>query len=276
MAQPGGQAGRSEPPLKSPRKPRSKRRRSWAFVIVCGVLALLVVGVVALDNAVRGYASDRIAGEIRSSLSLPANAPVDVSVGGTSVLWQLLVGKFDRIDVGVARLALGSLKGSAELTATGVPLERGAAVDRTAIVFMTDQTALSALFATTPGLTGGTVEVSQNTITFDTEVSLFDFALPVGISFTPSVEKGQLELTPTSISLNKQSFTAEQLKASAFGALADSLFVKHTVCVASILPKGFVLDRVTVSGSTVALAVSAEKVVLDSKLMASRGTCPAA
>lgn len=110
MAQPGRQAGRSEPPRKPLRKPRSKRRRSWALVIVCGVLALLVVGVVVLDNAARGYASERIAGEIRSSLSLPASAPVDVSVGGTSVLWQLLTGKLDRIDVGVARLALGSLK----------------------------------------------------------------------------------------------------------------------------------------------------------------------
>jgi hypothetical protein len=269
-AQPGSPASSKQSAV----KPRAKRRRSWAFVIVCGVLALLVVGVVVLDNVARGYASDRIATKVRSSLSLPASAPVDVSVGGTSVLWQLLSGKLDRIDVGVAQLALGTLKGSAELTATGVPIEAGKPIDRTAIVFLTDQEALSSLFASTPGLTAGTVKVSQNTIKFSTEVTLFGFTLPVGISFTPSVSKGQLGLTPTSITLNKQSFTAKQLEASAFGGLTDSLFVKHTVCVASILPKGFVLDRVTVSGTKIALAVSAEKVVLDSKLMASRGTCP--
>jgi uncharacterized protein YpmS len=254
---------------------QKKRRRSWAFVIVCGVLALLVVGVVVLDNVVRGYASDQIASKVRSSLSLPATTPVTVSVGGTSVLLQLLSGKLDHIDVGIAHLALGALKGSAELTADGVPIEAGKPIDRTGIVFMTDQDALSTLFASTPGLTGGTVTVAQNTIKFGTEVTLFGFTLPVGISFTPSVSKGQLGLTPTSISLNKQSFTAKQLEASAFGGLTDSLFVKHTVCVASMLPKGFVLDRVTVSGTKIALAVSAEKVVLDSKLMASRGICPA-
>jgi hypothetical protein len=235
----------------------------------------MVVGVVVLDNVVRGYASDQIASKVRSSLSLPATTPVTVSVGGTSVLLQLLSGKLDHIDVGIAHLALGALKGSAELTADGVPIEAGKPIDRTGIVFMTDQDALSTLFASTPGLTGGTVTVAQNTIKFGTEVTLFGFTLPVGISFTPSVSKGQLGLTPTSISLNKQSFTAKQLEASAFGGLTDSLFVKHTVCVASMLPKGFVLDRVTVSGTKIALAVSAEKVVLDSKLMASRGICPA-
>lgn len=267
MARPGRQAEQ--------KKPRTRRRGSWSFVIVCGVLALLVVGVVVLDNVARGYASNQIAGKVRSSLSLPATTSVKASVGGTSVLLQLLSGKLDHIDVGIAQLPLGALKGSAELTADGVPLEAGKPTDRTGIVFMTDQKALSTLFASTPGLTAGTVTVAQNTIKFGTEVTLFGFTLPVGISFAPSVSKGQLVLTPTSISLNKQSFTAKQLDASAFGGLTDSLFVKHTVCVASILPEGFALDRVTVSGSKIALAVSAEKVVLDSKLMASRGTCPA-
>lgn len=257
------------------RVPRRKRRRSWGFVIGCGVLALLVVGAVFADNAARSYASEQIATKVRASLALPASTPVDVTVAGTSVLWQLLSGKLDRIDVGVARLALGALTGSAELSAEGIPIEAGKKIDRTAIVFTTDEKALSTLFASTPGLTGGTVAVSDGSVEFGTNVTLFGFALPVGISFTPSVSKGQLELTPTSISLNEQTFTAKQLEASAFGALTDSLFVKHTVCVASILPKGFVLDQVTVSGKRIALAVSAEKVVLDSKLMASRGSCPA-
>ncbi|MEO6944382.1 MAG: DUF2993 domain-containing protein [Lacisediminihabitans sp.] len=257
-------------------KPRSKKRRSWAFVIVCAVLALLMVGVVLLDNLARGYLSDQIAGKVRSSLSLSASTPVTVSVAGTSVLVQLMSGKLDHIDVGIAQLALGTLKGSAELTADGIPIEAGKPTDRTRIVFMADQKVLATLFANTPGFSAGAVTVERNTIKLGTEVTLFGFTLPVGISFSPSVVKGQLTLTPTSISVNKQSFTAEQFTASAFGALADSLFVQHTVCIASILPKGFVLDRITASGSKVAVAVSAEKIVLDSKLMASRGTCPPA
>lgn len=234
-----------------------------------------MVGAVVLDNAARSYASEQIAAKVRSSMALPASTPVDVTVSGTSVLWQLLSGKLDRIDVGVARLALGALTGSAELSAEGIPIEAGKKIDRTTIVFTTDEKALATLVATTPGLTGGTVTLSDGGVKFGTNVTLFGFALPVGISFTPSASKGQLELTPTSISLNEQTFTAKQLEASAFGALTDSLFVTHSVCVASMLPKGFVLDRVTVSGKNIALAVSAQKVVLDSKLMASRGSCPA-
>lgn len=257
------------------KKPRAKRRGRWAFVIVSGILVLLIVGVVVLDNVARGYASDQIADKVRGSLSLPASIPVDVSVGGTSVLLQLLSGKLDRVDVGIAQLELGALKGSAELTATGIPIDTSKPVDRIEIVFLTDQKVLSTLFADTPGLTAGTVTVSGGAIKLGTEVTLFGYALPVGISFTASASEGQLALTPTSISLNGQSFTAKQLETSAFGALTDLLFVKHSVCVATLMPEGFVLGRVTVSGAKIALAVSAKKVMLDSKLMTSRGTCPA-
>ena len=156
-----------------------------------------MVGAVVADNAARSYASEQIATKVRASLALPASTPVDVTVAGTSVLWQLLSGKLDRIDVGVARLALGALTGSAELSAEGIPIEAGKKIDRTEIVFTTDEKALSTLFASTPGLTGGTVAVSDGSVEFGTNVTLFGFALPVGISFTPSASKGQLELDPS-------------------------------------------------------------------------------
>lgn len=246
------------------------------FVIASAILALLVVGVVVADNLARGYVADQIAGKVRSSLSVPASTPVEVSVGGTSVLLQLLSGKLDQVDVGLAHVALGELGGSADLMASGIPIDSSRPIDLARVVFVTDQADLQKLFSGIPGLSPDAITVSKGAVTLGTKVTLFGYSLPVGITFTPAARGGLLELTPTTILIGKQSFTAEQLKASAFGALADSLFVSHKVCVASLLPKGFSLESLSLSGSRIQLTVSAQKVVLGSRLMASRGSCPAA
>lgn len=264
----------------TPRKARKARkpRRRWAtslrFVVTAGIVSLLVIGAIAADGAARGLVEDQISKQVRTSLNVPASTPVKVSVGGTSVLLQLLSGSLDRVDVGIARLSLGELAGSAQLTASDIPLDRSKPTSLARFVFVTDQTALKALFSTVPGLSPKSIAIADDAVTLGTEVTLFGYSLPVGIEFTPSASKGQLVLTPSSIVIDKQSFTAKQLKASAFGALTEGLFVSHSICVATLLPKDFTLESVFITGKSIQLTVSAENTVLNSKLLASRGTCP--
>jgi hypothetical protein len=142
-------------------------------------------------------------------------------------------------------------------------------------VFLTDQTALKSLFSTIPGLLPKQITIDEGKVTVGTEVTVAGYSLPVGIQFTPSASKGQLQLAPTAIIINKLSFTAEQLKSSAFGSLAGPLLVSHSLCVAPLLPKGFTLESVFVTGKSIQLTVSAENVALNNKLLSSKGTCPA-
>lgn len=257
-------------------KPKPKRRRgtSLRFVLGAGIISLLIIGVVVADSAARGVIADKIEAQLRSSLAVPASTPVDVSVGGTSVLLQLLSGSLDRVDVGVARVSLGTLSGSAQLTASGIPLDTSKPTALARFVFVTDQTALKTLFSTVPGLLPKRITIADGRVTLGTEITVAGFSLPVGIEFTPSARKGQLQLTPTAIVINELSFTAKQLKTSTFGSLAAPLFVSHSICIAPLLPKDFVLESIYVTGKSIQLTVSAEDVVLSSKLLSSRGTCP--
>jgi hypothetical protein len=257
------------------RKPKRRVRTTLRFVVTAGIISLLVVAAIVADNAARGIVAEQVAKQVRTSLSVPANSPVEVSVGGTSVLVQLVSGRLDKVDVGIGRLSLGELSGSAQLTASGIPLDPSKPTSLARFVFVTDQSALQSLFSTVPGLSPKQISIADGKVTLGTEVTLFGYSLPVGIEFTPSASKGQLVLTPSSIVINEQSFTAKELKASAFGSLTDALFVNHAVCVAPLLPKDFTLESVFITGKSIQLTVAADNVKLNSKLLATRGTCPA-
>ncbi len=264
-------------PKPNTKPPKRKRRfgTSLRFVLTAGIVSLLIIGVIAADSAARGYVASQVESRLRASLAIPASTPVEVSVGGTSVLYQLLSGSLDRVDVGVAQVSLGTLSGSARLTAAGIPLAAGEPTRLVRVVFITDQTALKTLFSTIPGLSPKEITIADGKVVLGTEVTVAGYSLPVGIEFTPSTSKGNLQLTPRSIVINKLSFTATQLKASAFGALAAPLFASHSICIANLLPRGFTLENLYIAGKTIELTVSAENVVLGGKALSTRGSCPA-
>jgi hypothetical protein len=255
-------------------KPRRRRGRVL-FGVLAGVLVLLVAAVVVLDGAARSYASTMIGDKVRSSLSIPASEPVDVTVGGASVLLQLLSGKLDRVDVDVPTLSIGNLSGDGSLTATGIPIDQSSPVDALQVRFSTDQAGLQKLVAGLTSVPVNTVTLVNGAVQVGTSLSVFGRALPVGISFTPAAKSGELQLTPTSVQVSGKTFTAAQLKTT-FGSLGAPLLETRQLCVANQLPVGFTLDSVTVSGSTLSLAVSAKRVAMSTAILTSKGSCPAA
>jgi hypothetical protein len=245
------------------------------FGVLAGVLVLIVAGLIVLDGAARSYASTMIADKVRSSMSIPASEPVDVTVGGPSVLLQLISGKLDQVDVDVPTLSVGNLSGAGSLTATGIPIDQSQPVDTLKVRFSTDQAGLQKLVAGFTSLPVNSVTLVNGAVQVSTSLSVFGQSLPVGIAFTPSAKSGELQLTPTSVQVAGQTVTAEQLSTT-FGSVAESLLDTRQLCVANQLPAGFTLDSVTVSGSTLSLAVSAKKVPISASVLSSKGTCPAA
>jgi hypothetical protein len=252
--------------------PRKRRRGVVLWSVLAAILVVLVIVAVALDGVARSYAGTLIENKVRSSLSIPASTPVDAKVGGASVLLQLLSGKLERVDVSSKGLAVGALTADATLTATGIPTDQSKPVDRAQLVFTVDETQLKTLVGTVSGIPVDSLTVQSGAINLGTKVTVLGIGIPVTVAVAPSAVGGELALTPKSVTFNGQTLTPADLRKT-FGSLADTLLTTRKICVAEYLPKALKLDAVTVRGSSVALAVSADDVTLNSGVFATKGVC---
>jgi len=252
-----------------PRLSLGQRGRTRLVAIVIVVLAAVLV---VLDGIARSAAQNLIQTTVRSSLAIPASTPVAVTVGGASVLLQMATGSLERVDVSAPRLALGDLSGQVKLTALGVPVEPGRPAENARVVFALGQVGVQKLLNNLSPLPIKSVAFYSGAVTLGGVVTVFGAAIPIQIVETPSAVDGQLVLTPTSVAVNGKRLSPAALTRS-FGSLAAVLAHPQRFCVANVLPKGFRLDRASVSGSSVRLVISAQSVILDEQLFSSKGVC---
>ncbi len=254
------------------KQPR-KRRRGLGFGILLGGILLLVVAAIVLDGVARGYVATVIQSKVRSSLSLPASTPVEVTVGGVSVLLQLATGSLERVDVAVKSLPVGTLTGDATLTATGVPLDTSKPIAKARVVFSAGVDQVKQLLAGYGSVPIGSVALANGALQVGTEFSVLGVALPVSVALTPSAVGGKLALTPRELTVNGAILSPAKIRAN-FGSIADTVLATRTICVAKYLPKSFILDAVAVKGTRVELAVIASSVLVNSSLLSQKGSCP--
>jgi len=249
-----------------------KRKRRWlAPVIVVGTLiVLLVVAFFIVDGFARDAAEKLVGDQVRSSLSLPETTPVDVDIHGTSVLLQALGGSLERVDIAVADLAVGDLRGDAKLVATSVPIDQTQPIGGARLEFTIGQGDVQKLLGGLSGLPASSATIDDGAVKLATEFRLLGLAIPIGATVGLSADAGQLVITPESVELNGASVTADQLPSPVRG-----LFDTQNICVATLLPQAFTLDSVKVKDDSVVLEVSGSSITLNSALFSSKGTCPA-
>jgi hypothetical protein len=255
------------------RAPKKRHRGRTAIIVVAIIVVLLIVAGFVLDGVARSYAAGIVRDEVRTGLSIPAAQPVDVTVGGASVLLQLAAGKLQQVDVDLPQLAIGDLTGAATLRGTGVPITQGKPIDRASLGFSTDESGLQKLLKGLSGVPVTSVTIGSGAVILGAKFTIFGIALPVKIATTPSAIDGELALTPKYAVINGAKVSVKDLASVAGGALADVVKTQK-ICVASLLPVAFHLDQIAIHGSTVRLAVSAKSVVLDDSLLSTKGTCP--
>jgi hypothetical protein len=277
-----GRSGREYPQDAATNEPESDpfpfieteivRRRGRGWIGLGVFLVILIVIVVALDNGARWYVGNLIETKARSSLSLADSTLVTVKVGGTSVLYQAATGRFERVDVAIDTLGIGDLRGKATLTATGVPLSRSKPIDSARVVFVASPEELKKLLAGFTGLPVTSVKIASGAVQLGTVVTALGVTVPVAIDFVPSAVDGQLALTPKSLVVNGATVSPAGLRAT-FGALAEPLLATQKLCVAKYLPKQLPLDSVSVTGSSLQLAVFGRSVTLTTALLTTKGVC---
>lgn len=262
----------SIPPPPATPAPR-RRRRVWPWVLVA-VVVLLAALAVAADVWARSFAEKAIAQELTSALDVPAGTPVEVRLGGGSVLLQALTGGLDRLEADVDTLTLGPLTGELRIVAHGVPLDPTAPTREVHVSFTIPESELSAL---TPDLTGITIDdvaLEGGELVARGGLSIFGATLELGLGLTPSVVDGDLAFAPTSIRIGADTFTAEELRANRiFGGLADALLQERRICIADALPAALTLRELRIEGSALVATLDGSGAALGGPEFQQYGAC---
>ncbi|MFT4029006.1 MAG: DUF2993 domain-containing protein [Protaetiibacter sp.] len=251
--------------------PRRRRRRVWPWVLL-GSVVVLAGAAVAADVLVRGYAERAIAEQVATELEVPDGTPVDVRIGGFSILLQALTGSLERVDVGVDTLALGPLTGDLDIVATGVPLDENVPTRALTVRYAIPASALTALAPELSGVTVDEVTLEGSEVVARGTVTVFGVSLDLGLGLTPSAVDGDLAFDATSIRIGEQTLTVEELRGNLLlGGLADMLLQQRTVCIADALPAALTLTDVRVDGTELVATLDGSGAVLGS--LGDKGVC---
>jgi hypothetical protein len=268
----------ADPPPTEPQPliaaPARKRRRSWPVIVVVVVLGALVAGFFVADAAAKNYAEDQIRQKLVAALGVDPETEVQVTIGGGPVLLQALGGRLATVDVTIPRLAFGQLVGSASLHASQVPLDENAPLNKLAISYRVSEKNATALASNLSGLKLDSITLDKPEIVAKSSFSVFGIGIPLALGLTPSVAKGELVFTPTTIQVNGASFTAAQLFATpGLGAVAKQLLHQQAFCVAQYLPKALTVTSAEVADHQFVLSISGDGAALGGPAFTTKGSC---
>ena len=245
------------------------------------LLALIVlVGVFfAVDAGLRGYAQNRIAGEIDAGLPAGVTGDVDVAIGGTSVIVQYLTGSFERVQLTAPALSVNDVPASVSIVATGVPTDTSAPIGHVDGTIDLDQAALNSLLHTAlaeadadQAAQGAELTLGTNEITYTGELSVFGLSIGYQATATPSVTDDSLVLTPTDaqVTSGAGSLDVSRLVDLALGSTPISL------CVAGYLPQGVTLSDVQTTPERARITLESSTLTLTEQSLTTLGSCSTA
>jgi len=256
-----------------PTAPATRRRGLIAVLIIVGIVVVLAVVAVIAESLARQQASALIADQVRSSLQLEADHPVDVTIEGASVLVQAISGRLDSVSVEVPDVAFGELIGDLSLVATNTPIDPSAPTDSVQAVFRIAETDVAALAGFLAGTVVNDVQLDNREVRFQTSFEFFGVDFAVGIGVTPTVVDGQLAFTPSSVVLGEERIDASDLQEQ-FGPVVEPLFASQQFCVTQYLPAALTLTAVQVGDEQLVVVLGATDVALGGPEFSTQGTCP--
>ena len=252
--------------------PRPKRRGLIAVLVIVGIVVVLGTVAVIAESLARQQASALIADQVRSSLQLEADHPVEVTVEGASVLWQAVSGRLDRVTIEAPDVAFGELVGDLSLIVEGTPIDPTQPTDSVQAVYRVAEADVAALAGFLAGTVVSDVQLDEREIRFQTAFAFFGVEFSVGIGVTPTVEDGQLAFTPSSVQLGDERLDAADLQQQ-FGSIVEPLLTSQLFCVAQYLPQALELTSVQVGDEQLVAVFQAADVALRGPEFSTLGTC---
>lgn len=255
--------------------PGKNHRRRRALVVLVVVVLVLVAGFFVADYFAKQYAANYVRDQVASSLGLPSTAPVTVDLGAGSILLQAAGGSISDLTIGVSPLVLDGLSGSATLTAHGVPLNQTTPVQSLDVKVFIPASTITTAISRIPSLAAlkPVVTISGQHVEVTGTVSVFGFPQSIGATLLPKVSAGE-----PSFSIESATFDGVSVSSSALDRYlpgVTSLLESGTpLCIASSLPKAFVLTAVSLKGHSLVSDFTGNGVELNQASLAQKGTCP--
>jgi len=235
--------------LPAPARPR-RRTALWVVLGALGVL-LVVAGVLVwlwvsgrapvpgLDDAVRAEAVSRVQQEVAARLGIePEDVLVDL--GEAPILPQL-----ERRVIDEASMTIS------------VPAERAVP-----------------LIAAAAGLDPATLALGEGTVRLQTELDAVITKIVLGIGFAPSIEAGELRLTPEEFVLGGNPISLDALRdVPVVGEWVAPLLEPRAFCIASSIPAALELAAVEVTPARLELRVEGHDIPLDEAAITETDTC---
>lgn len=257
----------------TPPEPK-KRRRFLGWAIALGALVvLLVVGYFVAESAARNYANDLIHTELVSAFDLDADHPMQIDLGGGSLLAQAAGGSIDRVDVAINNVALGDITGDITLAATGIPLDSEKPADTIAATATINEANVATLRDYLSGVQLDSITLGDGVIDVATSIKVLFLSVPVSAAIVPSAADGELVFTPESVTVNGAVVSINDLLSGPLASVASGFLGAQSFCVAQYLPAAITLDDVTVTSDDLVLDFSGQNVALGGSGLSAKGTC---
>lgn len=245
-----------------------RRRRRWVIGVV--VTLVVIVGLlVAGEFVARAMIPSVVADKLRSALSLPEDHPIDVELDAPVVLAQLATGKLGDVDISSKDVTAGpvTMDVTAHARAVGVDGRMSSATARATVtpenvlaLIPQDRIRIDALTFT------------DDTATATSSFDLFGHAVPLSLTLVPSVDAGDLVLTPQHATAGDVELDVDAI-GDKLGAIGDRLTQPWRLCLREDLPVGVEIERVgTVNGLLAVDASIRGDIAVDPALQA-RGDC---
>lgn len=251
-------------------------RRVIGLIVGLGVVVLVGVLLIVGESVARGVVTDRVDQQLRQAFALEADDPIDVTVDGPVVLWQLVQGRLDRVTADIPGVEAGSIRADLTLVAEGVALDEAAPTDRVEATARIAQSDLTSALGTLGGVALNELELIDGEVRVSTGFEFFGISLTFELGIVPTIADGVIGLSPSSLALNGERVELDDVRDQLGDAVApviDPLLGPFEFCIAEALPSALDEQEVTVLDGELVVQVAGSDVVLGSDL-ATRGTCP--
>ena len=254
--------------------PVRKRRRwlGWVIALVI-VIVVAIIGLLVAESYARATAEQYVRDQVRTVFALPEDQDVDVSIGPGSVLLQAVRGSIDSIEVGVAAVTFGELTGDVALTATDVPLDSAAPLSALDVSFSIAEDDLQSLTGFLDDINLTSVQLVGDEVEVGSSFELIGFTFPVTVLLAPTIVDGQLSLDPSTIAIDGNDISVQDLRDSLLGGFAGEILAARSICVAEYIPAALTVTDVAIADDRLVLDLASRDIALGDPAFTTPGTC---
>lgn len=255
----------AEPGSTGRRRPRRRAARAWIAIVVflIVVVALLVVA----DVVTRNIAEQRAREQIQAGLPAGVEGAVDVSIGGFSMIAQLLSGTMDRVELSAPELLVEGSPLDVDVVAEGVPIDLASPVAKIDATIEIGQDAVNRL-VTVPGVDGG-LTFGEGTIGYDGTTDLLGVTVDYSVAAKPTAAGDSVLLEPVDVTVGAGGAAIDVSDVITRLVGDDPL----DICVAQYLPGGVDVSSITITPGAAHVELDAQWIMIDRASLEQTGRC---